>query len=322
MIISRTPFRISFAGGGSDFQDYYSERYGKVVSAAINKFVYVMVNRRFDNQIRVGYSQNEMVDRVDLVQHDIVREALRITGINQGVEVVYISDVSLRNTGLGGSSSLAVGVLNALHAFRGESVTAEDLAREACRIEIEILGRPIGKQDQYAAAYGGLNSIQFDPDEGVRVTPLGLSGSARQMLDQNLLLFYTGLESGSSAILAEQKQMIGQNRGVLDRMVGLAEDLEKKFWAGNLSQFGTLLHNGWLEKQKLASGITNPTLQFHYERSLGAGAEGGKILGSGGGGFLLLYVESKHQEILRTALADLPEIPFSLEASGSQILAS
>ncbi len=323
MIIARTPLRISFAGGGSDLKAYYKHGYGAVVSTAIDKYMYVMVNKTFDHHIRVIYSKIEYVEHIDEIEHNLAREALKLVGINQnGLDIAYMGDMLPAQTGsgLGASSALIVGILNALHTLKGERVSAKTLAQEACQVEIEMLGRPIGKQDQYAAAYGGLNYIRFNRDESVTVTPLTCRQETLEKLNRNLLLFYTGLNTQSDNILSEQTEQTLNNVTVLDSMVGLAEELNEAVLSDDLTRFGEILHEGWLYKQKLATAITNPAIDSYYEKGREAGAIGGKILGSGGGGFLLLYCEEKKQNGVRKALSDLREAPFSFEPEGSKII--
>lgn len=314
--------RISFAGGGSDLSDYYSRRSGAVVSTALDKYIYITVNRKFDDLIRVSYSKTEMVESVDQVEHKIIREALKIVGIERGVEIVYMGDIPLGSAGigLGSSSSLAVGVLNALYAYKGEHVSAECLARKACEIEISILGQPIGKQDQYAAAYGGINHIQFNTDETVFIDPIIFLNGTKETLQKKLMLFYTGIERISSNILGEQKENTPDNLDYLDRMVGLAKALRGDLVKNDLSRFGETLHQGWNNKRKLASQITSSEIDDHYSRAIEAGAVGGKILGAGGGGFLLFYCEEEFQGQVRAALSDLIETPFCFEPQGSKII--
>lgn len=322
MIISRTPLRISFAGGGSDLESYYKFKPGSVVSTAINKYIYITVNKKFDDLIRVSYSKTEMVESVDKLEHHIIREALKMVGIDKKIEVVYMGDIPLGTAGigLGSSSSLAVGVLNALHAFKGEHVSAERLAREACEIEIDILGHPIGKQDQYAAAYGGFNYFQFNSDDSVYIDPIICTNGIKQTLNKKLMLFFTGIERVSSDILTEQKEKTFNNINHLDEMVSLSKELKNNLINNNLSKFGEILHQGWLRKTNLASGITNAKINEYYERARKAGAKGGKILGAGGGGFLLLYCEEEQQEKVRNTLSDLKESPFNFEPQGSKII--
>ena len=326
MIITKTPLRISFAGGGSDLHSYYRKDYGAVVSSSIDSYVYVMINRKFDDYIRVGYSQTEYVTSIDEIGHNIVRECLRkVDGFNAGIDIVYMADVLPRKwgTGLGFSSSLTVGLLNALYALKGTEVSPEKLALDACEIEIDILGAPIGKQDQYAVAFGGLNFIKFNNDETVNVEPLELSKSEALSLNGNLLLFYTGLSSESTPVLREQKRNTEKQestRSNLDTMVELAEHLRDDFKTKNISDLGAILHQGWNLKRSLASKITNNKIDFFYNCALKAGAQGGKILGSGGGGFLLVYAEKHCHNRIRDALKDLKELDFGLSGLGSTII--
>ncbi len=322
MIISRTPMRVSFAGGGSDLAVYYRRGYGCVISTAIDKYIYITVNKKFDDLIRVSYSKAEMVECVDDVEHNIIREALKMTGVERGVDVVYMGDIPLGSAGigLGSSSSLAVGVLNALYAYRGRHVSAEHLAQKACEIEIDILGQPIGKQDQYAAAYGGFNYIRFNKDESVFVDPIICRRQTKEQLNKRLILFYTGIERVSSHILEEQWGNIDHNNQFLDKMVKLAKTLGTSIMGNGSNVVGKLLHKGWEYKKKLASKITNSIIDEYYERAISAGATGGKILGAGGGGFLLFYCENEFRTKVREALSDLKEIPFRFEPQGSKII--
>jgi len=322
VIISRTPLRASFAGGGSDLASYYSTGFGAVVSAAINKYIYITVNKKFDDLIRVSYSKTEMVDHIDKVEHNIIREALKVVGIEKGVEVVYMGDIPLGSAGigLGSSSSLAVGVLNALYAYKGVHVSAAKLAREACKIEIDILKNPIGKQDQYAVAYGGLSYIQFNKDETVFVDPIIYKRDTRELLNSKLMLFYTGISRVSSDILEEQDKNASSNIDYLNQIVGLAKDLRCCLINNDLSRFGEILHEGWLIKTKLAKGVTTDQINEYYQKAREAGALGGKILGAGAGGFLLLYCEECKQDEVRAVLSDLKESPFMFEPQGSKII--
>ncbi len=323
MIISRTPLRISFAGGGSDLPAYYKQEPGAVTSTAINKYIYITVNKKFDQKIRASYSVTEIVDSVGQLKHELIRAALRLVGLDGGIEITSISDIPSQGTGLGSSSTYTVGLLKALYAFIGKHVGAERLAREACRIEIDICKRSSGKQDQYIAAYGGLQHIQFNPDETVFVDPLICSSETRRALQSGLLLLYTGLTRSAVDILAEQARNTendAERRRTLRRMVELARELQATLTSNDLASFGEILHQGWLEKRKLASGISNPQIDEWYERARQHGAIGGKITGAGGGGFLLLYAPAeRHPEILH-ALPELRPIPFRLELQGSKII--
>lgn len=322
MIISKTPLRMSFAGGGSDFKGYYQKNYGSVVSTAIDKYIYVTVNKKFDDLIRVSYSKTEETNDVEKIEHNLVREAMKLTGVAKGIDINYMSDMlpAREGTGLGASSSLTVGVLNALYAYKRQKASADRLAKEACQIEIETLGDPIGKQDQYAAAYGGFNYTRFNSDDSVLVEPIQCKEETKEQLNKNLLLFYTGMNSISSEVLPEQKKKIDINVDSLDKMVKLSEELKEALNSNNLQKFGDILHQGWLYKRKLASKITNPAIDDYYEKAREAGAIGGKILGSGGGGFLLLYCEPENQKKVRQALSNLKETSFKFETEGSKIV--
>jgi len=322
MIITRTPFRISFTGGGTDLPDFYRIEPGAVVSTAIDKYMYIVVNKRFDNTIRVSYSRTEIVEDVEQIQHPLVREALKWVGITGEMEIVSIADIPA-GTGLGSSSSFTVGLLNALYAYKGVLKSAEDLAREACRIEIDVVGEPIGKQDQYIAAYGGIRYIQFNPDETVFTEPIICTRESKEKLNQNLLLFYTGETREAGSILEEQKANVKQADKLdsLRKMRDLALELKSKL-AGSPSPdiLGEFLHQGWMLKKRLASGISNNRIDRYYQKAIDAGARGGKILGAGGGGFLLLYCPPARQAEVRKALSALTLTKFSLEPEGSKII--
>jgi D-glycero-alpha-D-manno-heptose-7-phosphate kinase len=323
MIISRTPLRISFAGGGTDLSAFYRREPGAVVSTAINKYIYITVNKKFDRKIRASYSVTEIVDSVDKLKHELIREALRLVGIEGGIEITSISDIPSQGTGLGSSSSYTVGLLNALYAYTGKLVGAERLAREACQIEIEVCGKPIGKQDQYIAAYGGFKYIQFCPDETVEVTPILCSHQARAELERNLLLLYTGMTRSAETILSQQSENTHHQadaRASLQRIRCLADTLREALARGDLAAFGEHLHQGWLEKRRLAHGISTPAIDQWYDIALQHGALGGKLLGAGGGGFLLLYAPAKHHQAILEALPMLRPIPFHFEPQGSKII--
>jgi D-glycero-alpha-D-manno-heptose-7-phosphate kinase len=323
MIITQTPFRVSFAGGGSDLPAFYEKNGGAVVSTAIDKYVYVTVSRKFDETLRVSYSRTEEVERAAEVKHPIVREVLDMLAIEGGLEITSVADIPSRGTGLGSSSSFSVGLLHALHATQGRYVAAERLADEACQVEIGRCREPIGKQDQYAAAYGGMNFIEFLKDGTVRVEPIALGREARERLDRQLLLFYTGITRSASEILAVQSNHLkndGDKAAAMARMVDYARELRDELWQGNLDALGRILHENWLIKQSLTSGISSDQINSWYEAAIGAGALGGKLLGAGGGGFLLFYApEERHGEIQR-ALGDLRRIDFRMEPRGSRIL--
>jgi len=324
VIISRTPFRISLAGGGSDFGEYYRVNPGAVLTLAIDRYMYVTINKRFDDAIRVSYTQTEIVSHLADLRHEIIREAMRATGVTSGVEVTTIADLPA-GIGLGSSSTLTVGVLNALYAYRGKYVSSGELADEACRIEIDVLGKPIGKQDQYIAAHGGFQFVSFHPDERVTVTPMSCLPSTTSGLVNRLLLFYTGVQRASESVLEEAKERIAgraATREALDDMVGLANDLRAHVAANRIRGVGEGLHRGWTLKKEMASNVSNPTIDALYSAALRAGATGGKIAGAGGGGCLLLYAPLRAHRTIRRAMQrrGLAEIPFSLEPSGTRII--
>lgn len=324
MIISRTPFRVSFVGGGSDLRQYYQTRPGSVVTTAIKRYMYVTVNRRFDRTVRVSYTKTEIVTRSRDLQHDLIREALDLVGIEGGVEITTIADLPA-GIGLASSSTVTVGVLNALHAFCGRHVSAEELARQACEIEVERLRRPIGKQDQYIAAYGGFQHIRFNPDETVEVNPIICSKETHRRVASQLLLFYTGVQRSASAVLRDTKRRLESGGGVretMDQMVELAEELRGRLLRQDANHVGRILGRAWELKKQTGSRVTNDRLNGYYRKALKAGADGGKILGAGGGGCLLVSVRRSRQAAVRGALqkAGLTEVPFGLEPEGSKII--
>lgn len=325
MIISKTPLRASFFGGGTDFKEYYENGkygYGTVLSTALNMYVYIVVNRRFDDKIRVCYTKNEFVDQVSQIQHNIIREALRITGIEKGIDIVYSADIPLSSAGVGlaSSSAMAVGVLNALYAYRGVRVSADELARRACEIEIERLGNPIGIQDQYAVSHGGFMQYKFWADGNVTAAPVRCGRRNLKILEDHLMLFYTGITRMSSDILKEQKKDTVRNILVLDKMLEMAEEARSSLEAGNARQWGLMLDTAWNLKKQLADKISNPVIEKMYLASKDAGAVGGKILGAGGGGFLLLYVPIERQQDVKRALAAYKQVPIAFEPEGSRII--
>jgi D-glycero-alpha-D-manno-heptose-7-phosphate kinase len=320
MIITRTPFRISFAGGGSDLEAFYAEEPGVVLSTAIDKYVYIAVKQHFDLNFRISYSKTEFADTVDQIDHRIVRECLKSLGVTRGLEIVSMADLPAR-TGLGSSSSFTVGVLQALYGMQGSVVSPERLAREACAIEIDKLHEPIGKQDQYIAAYGGLQLIQFNPDGTVFVNPVACTAETRAELNRRLVIFYTGGTRDAGEILAKQKVSTPQKMPVLRRMCEIARELREVLTESrDLNVFGRLLHEGWEAKRSIDAAISSSKIDELYQRGLHAGALGGKLLGAGGGGFLLFYCEPHHQGRLREELSELRELTFSLDPEGSKIV--
>lgn len=322
MIISRTPFRVSFFGGGTDFPEYYSEHGGAVLAAAIDKYCYLSVHSLgpfFKHRLRVSYARTETVLHAHEIQHPLVRECLGLLELDAGMEINHVADLPGR-TGLGSSSSFTVGLLNALHAFRGVSATPETLAHEAIVVERERVGDVGGHQDQYAAAYGGLHRFEFTAG-GVRVRPITLADDRRRTLGDRLLLFFLGTESSAQEVLREQQARIARNQPALRELHAQVDEAER-ILAGceDLDAFGRLLHEAWRHKRSLSSGITNPTIDAAYDAALAAGASGGKLLGAGGRGFFLVYAAPSAHSAVRTALTGLTEIPFQFGDEGSRII--
>ena len=320
MIITRTPFRISFAGGGTDINTYYKVKdYGAVVSATINKYMYITINRRFDDTIRISYANTEIVESVDEIKHDIVRECLQMVGIKKGIEITSIADIPA-GTGLGSSSSFTVGLLNALYTYIGKQRSAHELAVKACEIEINRLKEPIGKQDQFAAAYGGLNYYRFNKDESVEYEAIRLSALDLAKINNKLMMFYTGVTRNARDILDNQKRKTPSSLDRLNCMKNQAEIFKKDLlFRGVTDNLGNILHEGWLQKKLISDGISNSYIDKIYENAKAAGAVGGKILGAGGGGFLLLYCNEEKQEIVREAIG-LKEIDFRITNHGSRVV--
>ena len=320
MIISQTPLRISLVGGGTDLKSFYYKEDGMVLSAAIDKYVYVVVKERFDEKIYINYSIKEIVDDVSDIKHNLVREAMKKAGMKGGVEITTLADIPSEGSGLGSSSSITVGLLNAFYNYIGNQVTSEEIARKACEIEIDICKKPIGKQDQYIAAYGGLNKIIFHPDDSVSVFRLPIFNSDFRRLGSNLLLFYTNKTRKADVILVKQKMNTEIKRGVLRTMRHLVPELEKALIDDKFDELGNLLHKNWLLKKSLVSSISNTEIDSMYEKAIKAGALGGKICGAGGGGFLLLYVPRDKQDAVRSLLKNYRELPFMLDPYGSRII--
>jgi len=320
LIIVQTPLRISFFGGGTDFRAFFMQEGGCVLSSAIDKFIFLTIKERFDSKLRIGYTQTEMVDEVDQIHHELIRESLRLTGIDRGVEITTMGDIPSEGSGLGSSSTVTVGALHAMYAYLGEIVPAERLAREACEIEIDTLKRPIGIQDQYIAAYGGLRFLEFLPNGQVTAQKIKLSSEAQRALNNSFMLFYTGMSRDSSSILKEQvgnlKDRLSELREIKDMVCEARDIIEKE----NFDALGALLHQSWELKKRLAGKISNGHINEMYEAACSAGAIGGKIAGAGGGGFLLLYVPIECQNKVRTALPGLQELPFRLEADGTKVI--
>ena len=320
MIIVQTPLRGSLFGGGTDFRSYFLQEGGCVLSYAIDKCIFVTIKKRFDDKLRIGYTQTEMVDSVDEVQHELIREALRKTGIARGVEITTMGDIPSAGSGLGSSSTVTVGALHAMYAYLGEGVTAERLGREACEIEIDTLHKPTGVQDQYIAAFGGLRFMEFTTSSDIHCERVLVDETQIRRLNESLMLFYTGVARKSETILAEQESNIQHRLTVLRRLKALARTARAELLAGNVDAVGSLLHEAWEAKKQLASGVTNGRINAMYEAARAAGALGGKISGAGGGGFLLVYAPLERREAVRKALCDLRELPYKLEADGSKTI--
>lgn len=318
MIITQTPLRISFAGGGTDLPEFFNQHEGAVISSAIDKYIYVIVKQRFDNLIALNWSKKETVKRVDQIEHELIREAMKKTGVYKGVEITTISDIPSEGSGLGSSSSVTVGLLQALYLYQGMIADAEKLANEACDIEIDILGKPIGKQDQYIASYGGIRHFEFKKDNTVTITTPQINNSFLYELGLHLMLFFTGKTRKSEKILLEQKRKIKDREKILNRIKDQSFEVLKAFNKGNLRFLGKALKEGWELKKQLAGGISNPDIDKIYEEAIKSGALGGKIAGAGGGGFLLLYVPLGKQNRVRKALSDYQELKFGLERDGSK----
>lgn len=321
MIGTRTPFRVSFAGGGSDLKEFYLKHPGCVLSTTINKYMFIFVHPFSDERIQVKYSRTELVNTVDEIKHPIVREALKKLGIF-GIDINSIADIPA-GTGIGSSGAFTVGLLNALYAYCGKKTAKENLAKEACEIEIDILGEPIGKQDQYSAAIGGLNLITFNPDNTVRIEPVMMSQNTYQELENNLLFFYVGGARPAREILADQRKNTCSDKNTfagIKRMTELAVNLKNSLSSGQLRDVGQILHEGWCLKKNLSLKISDNRIDYYYDRARKNGAEGGKLLGAGGGGFLMFYCEPMHQDKLRQSLKDLKEYKFNFDNLGTKII--
>ncbi|MFY9777070.1 MAG: hypothetical protein WAK28_21085 [Trebonia sp.] len=320
MIITQTPLRIGLLGGGTDLPSYYLEHGGRVLNCAIDKYIYVIVKQRFDDEIYVNYSKKEIVSRVADIEHELVREAMLMTGVTGGVEITTLADIPSSGSGLGSSSAVTVGLLHALYVYTGRQVSAEELAEGACRIEIERCGKPIGKQDQYIAALGGIRDLRFGPGEDVSHEELGLSASERVALQQQMMLFYTGITRRADNILAEQNANVPATLPQLDLLRDLAGFAVKRLRSGDVDAIGPALRESWEAKRKLASGVSNSQVDGAVTRALEAGASGVKLTGAGGGGFLVVLCPMERQRAVRESLADMRELPIRLERSGSRVM--
>jgi len=314
---------MSFTGGGSDIPFFYRRYGGAVISTAINKYVYVNINKKFDNGIRVAYSKNEEVASVREIEHPLVRAAAEYLGLEGGVEITSIADIPSRGTGLGSSSAFTVGLLHALNAYMGRYISSEKLATDSCHVEIERCGEPIGKQDQYAAAFGGFNLIEFNADDSVVVSPIICKRETLERIERNILVFYTGITRNASALLTRQSYEINNGKRqqeALRQMVHMTYDLRDELHKNNIAVFGEILHENWLLKRGLMDGISTIEIDEWYSTARRAGAVGGKILGAGAGGFLMVYAPKESHDAIKSALHALRHVPFDFESSGSRII--
>lgn len=320
MIITQTPYRVSFAGGGTDLPAFYEHEVGAVLSVTINHHMYITVSPRFEIATRVAYSQIEETETLDEIKHTIVREGLRLAGLGPNLEVTMVGDVPA-GTGMGSSSSLSVGLMNALYAYKGQVSSPSRLGQEACDIEIDILKKPIGRQDQYAAAFGGLNYIQFNPDHSVDVEPVPARPEFLKELEDHILLLYTDQRRDADVILKKQSEGSADKMSVLREMRDLAGEMRESIGrGGDINEFGRLLHHGWELKRSLGFGISNQGVDDWYAAARAHGAMGGKLLGAGGGGFLLLMAPPEKHDAIREAVGHPREIPFSIDRRGSRVI--
>lgn len=322
MIISRTPFRISFAGGGTDLREFYSKEEGQVISTGIDKYIYVAVKRQTaisEHKFRINWSKVEFKDRIEDIEHPIIREALKIMDMDFPLEISTFADIP-SNTGLGSSSSFTVGLLHALFALKGKLVTKGTLAGMAAHLEVDVLGRNIGKQDHYAAAYGSMNVFTFHTDGTVSVDPVFYRPEIKSEVERRLMLFYTALKRDADEILETQRARTDEKRHVLAEMKELVSPLREILSSGtNLHEFGRTLHRGWLLKKSITDEVSSSQIDEYYDQALKAGALGGKLLGAGGGGFLLFYVEPENQKAVADCLKELYQLPFKFENAGTRI---
>ena len=320
MIITQTPLRLSFLGGNTDFRDFYLKHGGAVLSTAIDKYIYCVITERFDEKIYLAWSKREIVNDVSEIEHELVREAMKKVGVKKGIEIHFVADIPSEGSGLGSSSSVTVGVLNALYHYVGHSPSEEQLAREAVEIEIDILGKPIGVQDQYIAAYGGFRLFEFHKDGTITSQKVPLSNGNLNDFSNHLMLFYTGKTRQAGNILQNVKNGLSDKEKILLRNKELAYEGEKIIRDGDALGFGKMLNEYWELKKGLSDGISNDEIDEMYRATLSAGAVGGKIAGAGGGGFLLLVVPGDKRPAVRKALADFQEMPFGLERDGSKVI--
>lgn len=321
MIISKTPFRISFVGGGTDLPSFYRKIIGRVLSTTINKYIFVIVKKSYGNKVILNYSKKEIVKNINDIKNEYIRECMKSVGIYNGIEITILSDIHTKGSGLGSSSSLLVGLLNALYHYKNDPKSMGFIAKEACRLEIEVLGKPIGKQDQYAAAFGGIKMYTFNSDETVEVRPANLDELQLSSLESSLYLVDTGITRKSSTILQEQNAKTEVNFEYLKEMALMPLKVTEMLENNQYDALGKYLNDGWNYKKHLANSITNPKIDLLYKKGLENGATGGKLLGAGGGGFILFYVPPKNREIfLKEFNKDSKILPFKFESYGSRII--
>jgi D-glycero-alpha-D-manno-heptose-7-phosphate kinase len=320
VIITQTPLRVGLVGGGTDLPRYYREHGGRVLNTAIDKYVYVIVKQRFDDEIYVNYSTKEIVSRVDDLDHELVREAMHMAGVRGGVEITTLADIPSAGSGLGSSSAVTVGLLHALFAYQGRQVTAGELADRACAIEIDRCRKPIGKQDQYAAAFGGICDIHFGPGDRVFVDQLKLTPPVRRRVQDELLLFYTGITRSADTILGEQTANIADRLPQLHQLRDLAAEAATGLREGDADALGAAVNKSWQAKRTLASGVSTSAIDEAVDAALAAGATGAKVTGAGGGGFLLVVCPLENQNAVRDRMAHLKELPIAIEPFGSRVV--
>ena len=324
MIVTRTPLRMSFAGGGSDIKAFYQKNDGAVISTSIDKYIYICLNKKFDGRFRLSYSTTEHSDSINDLQHPLVRESLKMLKISDGLEIASIADIPSKGTGLGSSSAFTVGLLHALMRYENKKIRKEKLAELACEIEINKCGEPIGKQDQYASAFGGLNFIQFLQNDQVKIQKINCSESFRNSLEERILVFYTGMTRSSSHILDQQTKNLKNDEkvSVMKKMVDLTFEMKNELEAENIHVIGDILHENWMLKKQLTFNISNEKIDEYYDTALSAGASGGKLMGAGSGGFLLFLVEKEKQSNVIKSLSGLKQTEVKFERDGSKLIYS
>jgi D-glycero-alpha-D-manno-heptose-7-phosphate kinase len=324
MIVSRTPLRMSFVGGGSDLPSYYRQKGGAVLSTSVDKYMYVTVNKKFDNKIRLSYSITENENSIQQIKHPIVRNTLELLDIQGGVEITSISDIPSQGSGLGSSSSYTVALLHALYAYKGESISKEKLGRLSSHIEIDLCGDRIGKQDQYAAAFGGLNLIEFNEDDSVVVSPVICKPETIKKMEESIIVFYTGRTRSASTLLSEQSDNMkrADKRELMSNMVSLAYDMRDLLENDDIESLGELLDQNWQLKRQMTVGISDLQIDGWYSKGILAGATGGKLLGAGNGGFMMFFAPKEKHAKITEAMKGLQRVPFSFDNSGSKIVFS